>query len=184
MTHCFIFATMGVGARNTLYTAVAYPTESGNFLCLSVFGRGAVVISRKAKAAGMAVYMFLTPRPSYDRRKSRDGYQSHTGDETMSHSIAEKSVSNAARSVTSEVDFDRYHNQYFFSTNAGLELSAALSHASNLLGGVKQIIQTEAEADMYNGGQGITDAHYMLMATLDAISALINAAEMTVRGMK
>lgn len=84
------FATMRVGARNTVYRAVAHPTESGIFCCLfltirvirtvPVFGWGAVV----RKAIGMARYMFRTPRPPYTCRSVKGGYQSHRGDLTMS----------------------------------------------------------------------------------------------------
>lgn len=88
-----IFATMRVGARNTVYRAVAHPTESGIFCCLfltirvirtaPVFGWGAVV----RKAIGMARYMFRTPRPPYTCRSVEGGYQSHRGDLTMSKLI-------------------------------------------------------------------------------------------------
>lgn len=75
------FATMRVGARNTLRSAVAIPTASGNFSCLIVFyGWGAP----NRKAGGMTDLMFRTPRPPYTCRSVEGGYQSRSGDDTMS----------------------------------------------------------------------------------------------------
>jgi hypothetical protein len=47
------------------------------------FGQGAVVISRKTKAVGIALSMLSTPCPPYTLDKVNGGYQSHRGDMTM-----------------------------------------------------------------------------------------------------
>lgn len=84
LTASWVFATIWVGARNTLSVAVAIPTESGIFLYpISVFGQGAVV----REATGMATDMFRTPCPPYTRRKVKGGCQSLVGDAIMSKSI-------------------------------------------------------------------------------------------------
>lgn len=87
-------AILIAGASNTLFMSVATPTVSGVLSCpefntlnlrmYTFYGRGASVINRKGKAGGMDMDMLLTPSPPYTLSKVKGGYQSRSGDMTMS----------------------------------------------------------------------------------------------------
>ena len=168
------FATMGLGARNTSYKAVSCPTESGNFLCLSIFGWGAAV----RKAAGMALYMLRTPRPPYTCRNVKGGYQSHKGDLTMSNTtdLIGRQEQPCIIQVHS-IPFDVCQDSHFFSTTKDIAPDCVLPHVACLLAGVRDIIQSEAEADMFNDGKGITNTHYAILSILSSAEALINSIQ-------
>lgn len=100
-------ATVCAGAKNTLDTAVASPTESG-LLSRPKFGN---VASSHVQSFGRdgqsgntwrtAVSVFLTSRPPIDRKKSMCGFQSHTGAETMANIAT--SAADALRQILQEI---------------------------------------------------------------------------------